>query len=183
MPDIEQIFESIKASEAASQSKSDWNPAQQGEIDIRIAADGIWFHQGRAIERESMIKLFASVLRREASGYYLVTPAEKLRIQVDDAPFVANLMESMTHNHQPVIVFTTNIGERVALDETHGLRIEENPTTGEPRPYVQLHCGLEALISRSAFFDLINLAEEHHKDGVKIISVASMGLRFELGRF
>ena len=158
-----------------------WNPDHRGQIDIRIAADGSWYHEGRKFQRESLIKLFASVLRREDSHYFLVTPAEKLRIRVDDAPFIASLVELVRDNGRQAIVFTTNIGERIVLDPDHALRIESDPDTGEPRPYVYLRDGLEALISRSAFFDLVNLAEERRRDGGGYLVVTSLGHEFELG--
>ena len=181
MSELEKILSDIESSEAASRQKLDWNPSRQGEIDIRIAADGNWFHQGRRFQRASLVKLFASVLRRENDAYYLVTPAEKLRIVVDDAPFVAGLVETIDEGGRQAIVLTTNIGERIVVDRNHPIRVETDPASGEPRPYVGMHDGLEALISRSAFFDLANLAEERQRDGKTWLVVTSLGTEFELG--
>ena len=182
MSDLEKILADIKSSEAASAAKLQWNPARQGEIDIRIAADGSWFHQGRRFQRASLVKLFASVLRRENDDYYLVTPAEKLRITVDDAPFVAGLMETIDDDSGRAIVLTTNIGERIVVDREHPIRVEIDTDSGAPRPYVGMHDGIEALISRSAFYELVDLAEERERDGEKYLVVESRGNTFELGK-
>ncbi len=182
MSELEQLFDEINAADRAGKIKSFWNPEQQGEIDIRIAADGSWYHQGRKFQRPALVKLFASILRREGEGYFLVTPAEKLQIQVDDAPFVANLVEQINEDGQQLVVFTTSIGEHIPLDRDHALRIDIDASSGEPRPYIHLRAGLEALISRSAFYDLINMAEEIERDGLHYLCLTSLGEQFELGR-
>lgn len=181
MSDLESILADIRSSENAAAAKLGWNPPQQGHIDIRIAADGAWYHEGRRFRRDNLVRLFASVLRREEDDYFLVTPAEKLRIEVEDAPFVATLVETIDHEGRQAIVFTTSIGERILLDREHALRVEIDAQTREPRPYVQMHAGLEALISRSAFYDLLNLAEERECEGCKTLVVSSLGHEFELG--
>ncbi|MBT8433658.1 MAG: DUF1285 domain-containing protein [Gammaproteobacteria bacterium] len=171
----------IESSATTQAVRRSWNPGYQGEIDIRIAADGTWFHQGRRFKRDSMVKLFAGILRREDDAYFLVTPSEKLRIEVEDAPFVATLVESIDDNGQPAIVFTTNVGDKIVVDHEHPIRVDIDATTSEPRPYVHLREGLDALISRSAFYDLLNLATETRRDGVGYLSVTSRGEEFELG--
>jgi len=181
MSELEQILADIKAGEATQSIRRRWNPAQQGEVDIRIAADGDWYHEGRRIGRAAMVKLFAGILRREGDAYFLVTPVEKLRIRVDDAPFVAGLVEPIDDGGAPALVFTTNIGERVILDREHALRIEIDAQTQQPRPYIHLRDGLEALISRGAFYDLLNLAHEKQRDGAVLLAVTSRGQEFELG--
>ena len=181
MSQLDQILASIKSSEATRSARRDWNPRYQGVIDIRIAADGKWFHEGRPFRRDSMVKLFAGILRREGQEYFLVTPAEKLRIQVDDAPFVATLVERIDENGQQAIVFTTNTGERIIVDQEHPVRVDIDADTNQPRPYVHFREGLDALISRSAFYDLLNLADEIERDGNAYLSISSMGKEFELG--
>jgi len=181
MSELDTILADIKAGEAISAARRDWNPHYQGEIDIRIAADGSWFHQQRRFQRASLVKLFASILRREDEEYFLVTPAEKLRIEVEDAPFIATLVESVEADGQQAIVFTTNIGERIIADQEHTIRVEIDPDSNAPRPYVHVRDGLDALISRSAFYDLLNLAQEHERDGVGYLNVTSLGENFELG--
>lgn len=181
MSQLDQILAEIKSSEANRSIRRDWNPRYQGEIDIRIAADGSWFHQGRPFRRDSMVKLFAGILRREGDEYFLVTPAEKLRIQVDDAPFVATLVERIEEKGQQVIVFTTNTGDQIVVDRNHPIRVDVDGDTNQPRPYVHFREGLDALISRSAFYDLLNLADETERDGNAYLSISSMGEEFELG--
>lgn len=181
MSELEQIQRDIEAAAAQSAARGRWNPAQQGEIDIRIAADGRWHHEGRPFQREALVKLFAGVLRREGDDYFLLTPAEKLRIHVDDAPFVASLVERIDEDGRQAIVFTTNLGERIPLDSAHPLRVEIDPRSREPRPYIHVRDGLDALISRSAFYDLANLAEETVRDGAAYLSVTSLGEIFDIG--
>ena len=181
MSELDQIMAEIKAGEAGSAARRNWNPAYQGEIDIRIAADGSWYHEQRRFQRDSLVKLFASVLRRENEEYFLVTPAEKLRIQVEDAPFVATLVENIDHGEQQAIVFTTNIGDRIIADRDHAIWVEVDTDGVSPRPYVRVRDGLDALISRSAFYDLINMAQETERDGRNYLSVTSLGEEFELG--
>lgn len=181
MPELDSILADIEASASSSASRKSWNPACQGEIDIRIAADGSWYHEGRRFQRDSLVRLFAGILRREQDDYFLVTPAEKLRIEVEDAPFIATLVEQVEDRGRQAIVFTTNIGERIVVDGDHPIRVEVDAENGAPRPYVHLHDGLEALISRSAFFDLTNLAEERQRDGSSYLCVTSLGQTFELG--
>ncbi len=178
---LEQILADINASEASQAIARDWNPRSLSEIDIRITSDGNWFHQGRQFKRDSLVKLFAGILQREGDDYFLVTPVEKLCIEVEDAPFVATLVECVEDQGQQAIIFTTNIGEHIVLDREHAIRIEIDPDTKEPRPYVHLRDGLDALISRSAFYDLINLAHLIERDGVGYLAVTSLGEEFELG--
>ncbi len=182
MSDLDHLLADIASTEATSAARLDWNPSRSGKIDIRIAVDGSWHHEGRVFRRDALVRLFAGVLRREADDYFLVTPAEKLRIQVDDAPFVAELVEVVEDGGRSAIVFTTNIGERVVADDSHPIRVEIDADSGEPRPYVYLRNGLEALIGRRAFYDLLCLAEERERDGARYLYVSSLGTEFELGR-
>lgn len=182
MSGLSTILAEIEAAAADAAARKRWNPTRRSEIDIRIARDGSWFHEGRPFKRASLVKLFASVLCRESDGYYLVTPAEKLRIQVEDAPFVANLVECIDDGGKPAIVFTTNIGTRVVVDGEHPLRVDIDGESGEPRPYVYLYDGLEALIGRSAFYQLASQAEVLERDGANYLCVSSRGRLFELGR-
>ncbi len=182
MSELDNLLADIASSEASSRARLDWNPARSGEIDIRIDVDGNWHHEGRVFKRDALVRLFAGVLRREGDAYFLVTPAEKLRIRVDDAPFVANLVEVIEDRGRSAIVFTTNIGERVAADDSHPIRVEIDADNGQPRPYVHLRNGLEALIGRRAFYDLLCLADERERDGAHYLYVTSLDCEFELGR-
>jgi hypothetical protein len=181
MSDLDQLLSKIEQLESASQKRSNWQPEQQGSINIRIAADGSWYHEGRVFQRPALVKLFASILRKEKTGYYLVTPVEKLAIQVDDAPFVACLLELVDSNGQQALVFTTNIGEQVIADDRHPIRVVIDPVSEEPRPYVLVRDQLEALIGRNAFYEMLNLAEASERDGKQVLTINSMGTEFLLG--
>ncbi len=140
-----------------------WNPEHCRDIDIRIARDGTWYHEGSAIQRQRMTELFSSILRRETNGeYYLVTPAEKLRIQVEDVPFIAVDIQRESRAQQQILRFTTNVGETVVVDSTHGLRISLNQETQESLPYVMVRNGLEARLDRSTFYQLVQFGRERN---------------------
>ena len=152
-----------------------WQPARSGEIDIRIAANGDWYHDGTLVKRFAIAKLFATILRRDGDAYYLVTPAEKQRIRVDDAPFVATDMETAGEGRARRIVFSTNVGDAVLADAAHPIVVEDRD--GEPRPYVEVRRGLRALLARPMFYRLVDLADETNGD----VHVWSAGARFVLG--
>ena len=154
-----------------------WNPARVGVIDIRIAANGDWYHEGDPIRRFRIAKLFATILRLDDGEHFLVTPAEKLKIRVDDAPFIATDMESEGEGRARRILFTTNVDDVVLADAEHPIVVEDRD--GEPRPYVEVRSGLRALIARSVFYRLVDLAHEE-PDGQ--FSVWSAGARFVLGQ-
>ncbi len=181
MSRLDSILEQIRTREAHSTARQPWQPSQCGDIDIRIARDGTWYHEGRPFRRDSLVQLFASVLRREADGeYYLLTPAEKMRIQVDDAPFVAVQVEQLT-GPPTSLLFTTNLGDQVVADAAHPIRVEFDPQSGEPRPYIHFRDNLDALISRSVYLTLVDLGELFQQDGRRHLGVTSQGVRFDLG--
>jgi hypothetical protein len=130
-----------------------WNPAHCGAIDIRIAADGRWFHEGAPINRQPLVRLFSTVLRKDPDGFHLVTPAEKLKIAVDDAPFVA---VGLDQPRPGVLRFVTNVGDIVEAGPDHPIRMAARG--GEPRPYLHVRGGLEALISRPVFYEMAAMA-------------------------
>ena len=150
-----------------------WNPAHCGSIDIRIAADGTWFHEGSPIGRQPLVRLFSTVLRRDPDGFHLVTPGEKLKIAVDDAPFVA---VGVDRPGEGVLRFVTNVGDVVEAGPEHPIRVAAGQG-GEPRPYVHVRAGLEALIARTVFYELAALSTPG-PDGRP--SVASHGAWFAL---
>ncbi|MCJ2036564.1 DUF1285 domain-containing protein [Methylobacterium sp. J-068] len=137
-----------------------WNPPFCGDIDMRIAADGTWFHNGSPIRRPAMVKLFASILRREADGrIVLVTPVESVGITVEDAPFVAVAMEVEGDGSGRRIAFRTNVDDLVPVDADHALRFKQD-AGGGLRPYVHVRRGLWALLTRALTYDLLALGEE-----------------------
>ena len=160
-----------------------WNPDFLGDIDMRIARDGTWFYNGTPINRPAMVKLFSGVLRRDANGkYYLVTPVEKYGINVEDAAFVA--VEMTVHDSGPdqVLTFRTNVDDEVMAGPDHPIRIDIDPDSGEPAPYIHVRGRLEALIARAVFYDLVELADEDAPDQQGRIGVWSAGVFFPIGR-
>lgn len=130
-----------------------WNPTHCGDSEMRIAADGTWFHQDAPITRVEMVRLFSTILRREGDGsYVLVTPVEKLSIAVDDAPFVAVEAKLSGEGEQGRIAFRLNTDELAVADADHPIRIEG--TADVPRPYLRLRGGMNALIARTVFYEL-----------------------------
>jgi len=182
MSELDQLLRNIEAAESANLQRENWQPERIGSIDIRIAVDGTWYHEGRAFQRAALTKLFATVLRKEDDEYFLLTPAEKLSIQVDDAPFVATMVEQIDDGKQVALVFTTNLGDKIVADEQHPVRVEIDSVSNQPRPYIHVRNGLEALIGRNAFFELINMADPRESDGNLLLTITSMGAEFILGR-
>jgi hypothetical protein len=154
-----------------------WNPAHAGEIDIVIKPDGRWIHEGAPIARESLVRLFSTVLRKDPDGYWLVTPVEKMRITVEDAPFVAVRVD----REGAALRFLTNVGDTVEAGPENPLRVEVG-ADGEPRPYVHVRRGLEALVSRPVFYELVEMAEERRTPDGPALVVGSNGAWFSLGR-
>lgn len=154
-----------------------WNPAHAGEIDIVIARDGRWIHEGGVISREALVCLFSTILRKDPDGFWLVTPVEKLRITVEDAPFVATRVDRVGE----ALIFQTNVGDAVEAGPDNPLRITVDPQTGEPRPYVHVRRGLEALITRPVFYELVEMAEERASPDGPVLGVMSNGAWFPVG--
>jgi hypothetical protein len=155
-----------------------WNPPFCGDIDMRIAADGIWYYQKTPIGRPALVKLFASVLKREADKYFLVTPVEKVGILVDDAPFLAVEM-SVANNDDPALTFRTNVDDFVTAGPGHALRFEQE-ASGGLRPYLHVRRDLWAKVTRALFYDLIELGEERDLDGRRMFGIASAGAFFPI---
>ena len=152
-----------------------------GEIDIVIGVDGRWRHEGAVIERPALVRLFASILQKEPSGYYLVTPVEKMRIRVEDAPFVAvAVTQTRCPYGSPVLSFVTNLGEEVQAGRDHPIRIITQPD-GTPRPYLHVRDGLDALIARPVFYELVSLAAARPTSAGPQLGVSSNDVWFPLG--
>ena len=153
-----------------------------GDIDMRIARDGTWYYMGSPIGRKPLVRLFASVLRRNESGeFWLITPAEMCRIRVEDAPFMAVGMTVKGSGRDQLLTFRTNLDEEVAAGRDHPIRVETEATTGEPSPYVHVRGRLEALISRSVFYDLVDLGLERAGPSGQTLGVWSGGVFFQIG--
>src|SRR5579871_289047 len=159
-----------------------WHPAHCGDIDIRIARDGTWFHQGSPIGRKELVRLFSTILRKDPDGFHLVTPAEKMRITVEDAPFIAVLLDVEGKGREQRLAFTTNVGDVTIAGAENPIRVETRPSTDEPRPYVHVRRGLEARIARSVFYQLAELAVPGKGAGEGLLGVWSQHVFFPLGR-
>ena len=159
----------------------DWNPSCCGDIGLTISADGTWYYRGSAITRPALVRLFASVLRRDEDGaHYLVTPVEKIAIEVADAPFLAVELEVSGHGRQQGLVFRTNVDDLVRCGTDHKLRFEIDGPTGGLKPYIGVRGRLEALVSRTLSFDLVELALDGDRNENGLMGVWSDGVFFPL---
>jgi hypothetical protein len=152
-----------------------WDPPFCGDLDMRIATDGTWFYLKTPIGRHALVKLFASVLKREGERYFLVTPVEKVGIQVDDAPFLAVEMTVEDGAQGRILHFRTNVDDWVACGRDHALRFEPEAGTGGLKPYLHVRRDLWAKVSRPLFYDLVELGEERDVGGRRMFGVSSGG--------
>jgi uncharacterized protein len=157
-----------------------WNPPFCGELDMRIAADGTWFYCKTPIGRPALVRLFASVLKREGDRYFLVTPVEKCGIQVEDAPFLAVELRVEQNPSGPVLHFRTNVDDWVACGAQHPLRFTLQAGTGGIKPYLHVRGDLWAKVTRALLFDLVDLGEEREVGGRAMFGVVSMGTFFAM---
>jgi hypothetical protein len=148
-----------------------WHPADCGDSRMRIARDGTWFHDGTPIGRRELVRLFAGLLRKDADGFVLVTPAERLSIAVEDAPFLAVLLETEGGGETQCLTFVTNVGDRARLDADRSWRVADGV------PYIEVRRGLEARASRAVYYQLAELAVPRGGE----LGVWSAGLFFALG--
>ena len=152
-----------------------WQPEREGKIDIHIDARGDWYHEGDPITRQALVDLFATILRKDGADYYLVTPVEKLRITVDDVPFMAVDMEVRGEGGSTDLLFTTNVGDIVMADAEHPIEMR-----GE-KPYLMVRDGLDAKLTRSVFYRLVDEGLEEPDGNKNALVVYSQGARFALG--
>src|SRR5215471_21761433 len=157
-----------------------WDPPFCGNLDMRIAADGTWYYLKTPIGRPALVKLFASVLKREGDQYFLVTPVEKCGITVDDAPFLAVELKVEKSAGERVLNFRTNVDDWVPCGTHNQLRFEPEPGTGGLKPYLHVRRGLWAKVRRPLFFDLVDLGEEREIAGRALFGVASSGAFFPM---
>jgi uncharacterized protein len=157
-----------------------WDPPFCGDLDMRIAADGTWFYLKTPIGRAPLVKLFASVLKREGDKYFLVTPVEKCGITVEDAPFLAVELEVEQGDRGRELHFRTNVDDWVACGKEHALRFEPEHATGGLKPYLHVRRGLWAKVTRALFYDLVELGEERDVAGERMFGVTSAGEFFAM---
>ena len=160
-----------------------WNPPDCGDIDIRIAADGLWYYLGTPIGREPLVRLFASVLRRDDDGRYrLVTPVEKIGITVEDVPFVAVELHATGAGAGQAITLRTNVGDVVEVGAAHPLRFAAEPETDGVRPYVAVRGRLEARLGRPLLYELVERGGNEQRDGEEWFGVWSRGVFYPMMR-
>ena len=177
--------ESIAASARAAQTRGLppvhlWDPPDCGDLDIRIARDGTWFYLGTPIGRPELVRLFSTTLRKDGDRYVLVTPVEKVGISVDDAPFVAVDFTANGHGKDQTLTFSTNLGDEATAGPDHPIRVERDPETGEPSPYVHIRAELEALIDRKSFYRLVDIGENAEHEGKSWFGLWSSGEFFPI---
>lgn len=169
-----------------------------GDLDMRIVRDGTWYYRGSPINRKPLVRLFSTVLRREDDGaYWLVTPAERGRVVVDDAPFTAVEVSASGSGRDQVLRFRTNLDDEVTVDAAHPLWVKTAPD-GQPSPYVRVRPaitgggqavagavrmppGLDALILRPVYYHLVELGAFHEAEDRTAFGVWSGGVFFPLG--
>lgn len=157
-----------------------WDPPFCGDLDMRIARDGTWFYLGTPIGRPALVRLFSTILKREADRYFLVTPVEKVGITVDDAPFVAVDFAIEGAGKDQILTFTTNVGDTARAGPDHPIRVTRDPETGEPAPYVLIRANLEALIDRKSFYRLVDIATHEDVNGMSWFGLWSGGRFFQM---
>lgn len=154
-------------------------PIDCGHFDMRIGRDGTWYYRGSPIGRKPLVTLFSSVLKRDADGqYWLETPVERGRIDVDDAPFTAVELDATGQGRDQILIFRTNLDEMVTAGAKNQLRIAFDESSGEPSPYIHVRDGLEALLTRSVYYQLAELAVMDPGKG--LFGVWSNGMFFAL---
>lgn len=158
-----------------------WHPEFSGEMDMHIARDGTWYHEGGPITRLALAQLFSGILRLEEDGrYYLVTPVEKWAIRVDDVPFVAVRLRVEGQGAGQQLRFFTSLEDEVVAGPDHPITVGVDIETGEPSPYVLLRDNLQALIHRNVFYQLAELAQEREQEGGTCTGVWSGGVFFPI---
>jgi hypothetical protein len=157
-----------------------WNPPFCGDLDMRVVADGSWFYLKTPIGRPALVKLFASILKREGDKYFLVTPVEKCGIIVEDAPFLAVELKAEQGEQGQLLHFRTNVDDWVTCGRSHALRFEPEPETGGLKPYLHVRRDLWAKVTRALFYDLVELGEEREIGGERMFGIVSGGEFFAM---
>jgi uncharacterized protein len=157
-----------------------WNPPFCGDIDMRIARDGTWFHEGTPIGRPGLVKLFSGILKREGEKYFLVTPVEKVGIIVDDAPFIAVDFDVTGDADTQSLHFRTLTDDEATAGLDHPIRVRRDEKTGEPSPYIRVRSNLDALIDRKSFYRMIDLGAHAVHEGTRWFGIWSDGQFFPI---
>src|SRR3954454_17359932 len=182
MPDLDSLTKAARrAAEGVIPPVEQWNPPFCGDIDMRIAADGTWHYLKTPIGRPALVKLFASILRKDEERYVLVTPVERVGIVVDDVPFLAVEMTVDGTGRDRTLAFRTNVGDWTTAGSDHPLRFEPGASDGL-KPYVHVRGGVWARVTRPLYYDLAALGETERIDGVDMFGIRSGGVFFAMDR-
>ncbi|VAV92457.1 FIG003620: Proteophosphoglycan precursor (Fragment) [hydrothermal vent metagenome] len=155
-----------------------WHPQNCANMSMKILRNGTWLHDGQPIVRQALIKLFSTILRKDQNGKtWLVTPVEKVLVEVEAAPFIAVSVDRDGEAEAANLFFTSNVGEVIRADAAHPIRVQTDPVTLEPAPFVLVRGRLEAMLSRPVFYQLVNWATEQDQQ----LGVFSHGQFFALG--
>lgn len=155
-----------------------WDPTFCGDIDLQIKHDGSWFYMGTPIGRRALVKLFASVLKREADQYFLVTPVEKVGIQVEDVPFIVTQWQQQDHH----LVFSTQTDDQFIVNEQHPVELHQDKSTGAFLPYALVRRNLWARLHQNVFYQLVALGQEQDIQGQAHLTLGSGDYHFSLGK-
>ncbi len=177
---IAQYLKDIQQSQKRSVPPLDqWHPQHCGKMDLRIQANGEWWHEGQLIKRAALIELFSSVLWKEDGKFYLKTPVEQIEIEVEDEPFLVNQIDQVEIDGKTYLQCTTATQDVVIVDAEHPIFMRDYQ--GERRPYVHIRFGMNALIQRQAFYHLVNYGELREENGHTILVLQSGDLHLQLG--
>ena len=178
---VEQVGETTK--NLNKPPLENWHPELSGDMDLRISRDGKWIHKGEPLGRDAIVRLFSTILRREEDErYYLITPVEKWRIQVDDTPLLAHSLEVEGNGKTQIIRLTTNIGEILEVGDEHPLDVSTYEDSGQPRPVIRVRHGLDARLVTAAYYDLAEHIVEETVDGQAVMGVFSQGNFYKIGQ-
>ena len=177
---IETVYGFSKSGKKGLPPVDKWNPPFCGDIDLKILRDGRWMYMGTEIKRPAMVRLFSTILRLDPDGeYYLVTPVEKVRIQVEDTPFLIVSMDKLKKENKTSLIFYTSLQDEIILTKKNPISIEVNDKN-EPSPYILVRNNLRGLISRSVYYELIEYAQERTIDDKNFLTIESNNEIFKM---
>ena len=177
---IETVYGFSKSGKKGLPPVDKWNPPFCGDIDLKILRDGRWMYMGTEIKRPAMVRLFSTILRLDSDGeYYLVTPVEKVRIQVEDTPFLIVSMDKLKKENKTSLVFYTSLQDEIILTKKNPISIEVNDKN-EPSPYILVRNNLRGLISRSVYYELIEYAQERTIEDKNFLTIESNNEIFKM---
>ena len=181
LSNISQYLKNAQSSHKRSIPPLDqWHPKHCGAMDLKVKANGEWWHEGQLIKRQSMIDLFSTVLWKEDGKFYLKTPVEQIEIEVEDEPLFVNQVDQVEINQQTFLQLTTTMQDVVIVDQEHPIFMRE--FDGELRPYVHVRFGINALIQRASFFHLVEMGElMENQQGESILLLKSGNFNLQLG--